>query len=192
MESNVTGDFMLSLGMDLNRVLVVVFSMVVSELSHVHTRPIDFVCDSEARRVMNKVKDLQEEKVICSGVDALPSSIQLPCISIHKATWERKSVQERRAEILLSLGTLAQDVRSARTLSQPGCGLTLLKRLEHSINNYLYVVRLLHVEQGEQEGPAVERCLGQPSKDLGLVLKYFGLLLTGKLELLIAEMAKWC
>ncbi|XP_073767486.1 thrombopoietin isoform X3 [Danio rerio] len=162
MESNVTGDFMLSLGMDLNRVLVVVFSMVVSELSHVHTRPIDFVCDSEARRVMNKVKDLQEEKV-----------------------------QERRAEILLSLGTLAQDVRSARTLSQPGCGLTLLKRLEHSINNYLYVVRLLHVE-GEQEGPAVERCLGQPSKDLGLVLKYFGLLLTGKLELLIAEMAKWC
>ncbi|XP_056322242.1 thrombopoietin isoform X2 [Danio aesculapii] len=147
MESNVTGDFMLSLGMDLSRVLVVVFSMVVSELSHVHTRPIDFVCDSEARRVMNKVKDLQEEKVVCSGVDALPSSIQLPCISIHKATWERKSVQERRAEILLSLGTLAQDVRSAKTLSQPGCGLTLLKRLEHSINNYLHVVRLLHVEE---------------------------------------------
>lgn len=55
-------------------------------------------------------------------------------------------VHEQRAEILLSLGTLAQDVRSARTLSQPGCGLTLLERLEHSINNYLHVVRLLHIE----------------------------------------------
>uniref|UniRef100_A0A8C2GQM1 Thrombopoietin n=1 Tax=Cyprinus carpio TaxID=7962 RepID=A0A8C2GQM1_CYPCA len=171
--------------------LVVVFSMVASELSHVHTRPIDFVCDSEARRMMNKVKDLQVEMVVCSAVDALPSDIKLPCIRIHKATWERKSVHEQRAEILLSLGTLAQDVRSARTLSQPGCGLTLLERLEHSINNYLHVVRLLHIE-GEQVGPQAELCLGRPSKDLGLVLKHFGLLLTGKLEWLIAEMAKGC
>ncbi|XP_016090902.1 uncharacterized protein [Sinocyclocheilus grahami] len=145
MESNANEDLMLSQGMDL-RILVVVFSMVASELSHVHTRPIDFVCDSEARRMMNKVKDLQVEMGVCSAVDALPSDIKLPCIRIHKATWERKSVHEKRAEILLSLGTLAQDVRSARTLSQTGCGLTLLERLEHSINNYLHVVRLLHIE----------------------------------------------
>uniref|UniRef100_A0A671RWT8 Thrombopoietin n=1 Tax=Sinocyclocheilus anshuiensis TaxID=1608454 RepID=A0A671RWT8_9TELE len=128
---------------------------------------------------------------VCSAVDALPSDIKLPCIRIHKATWERKSVHEQRAEILLSLGTLAQDVRSARTLSQTGCGLTLLERLEHSINNYLHVVRLLHIE-GEQVGPQAELCLGQPSKHFGLVLKHFGLLLTGKLEWLIAEMAKRC
>ncbi|XP_067309222.1 thrombopoietin isoform X2 [Pseudorasbora parva] len=191
MESNGTEDLMLSQGMDLSRVLVVVFSMVASELSHVHTRPVDFVCNSEARRAMNKVKDLQEEMKVCSAVDALPSSIQLPCVGINKPTWERKSVHEWRAEILLSLGTLAQDVRSARTLSQPGCRLTLLERLERSINNYLHVVRLLHIE-GEQVGPQAERCLSQPSKDLGLVLKKFGSLLTGKLEWLIAEMAKGC
>ncbi|KTG45957.1 hypothetical protein cypCar_00008897 [Cyprinus carpio] len=144
--------------------------------------------------------------VVCSAVDPLPSDIKLPCIRIHKATWERKSVHEQRAEILLSLGTLAQDVRSARTLSQPGCGLTLLERLEHSINNYLHVVRLLRIElepfslsvhlclvqQGEKVGLQAELCLGQPSKDLGLVLKHLGLLLTGKLEWLIAEMAKGC
>ncbi|XP_048020548.1 thrombopoietin isoform X2 [Megalobrama amblycephala] len=191
MESNATEDLMLSQGMDLSRVLVVVFSMVASELSSVQTRPIDFVCDSEARRVMNKVKDLQEEMKVCGAVDALPSSIQLQCVGIHKPTWERKSVHEWRAEILLSLGTLAQDVRSARTLSQPGCRLNLLERLERSINNYLHVVRLLHIE-GEQVVPQTERCLGQPSKDLGLVLKNFGRLLTGKLEWLIAEMAKGC
>ncbi|XP_067219043.1 thrombopoietin isoform X2 [Chanodichthys erythropterus] len=191
MESNATEDLMFLQGMDLSRVLVVVFSMVASELSSVQTRPIDFVCNSEARRMMNKVKDLQEEMKVCDAVDALPSSIQLQCVGIHKPTWERKSVHEWRAEILLSLGTLAQDVRSARTLSQPGCRLNLLERLERSINNYLHVVRLLHIE-GEQVVPQAERCLGQPSKDLGLVLKNFGRLLTGKLEWLIAEMAKGC
>ncbi|XP_051737020.1 thrombopoietin isoform X2 [Ctenopharyngodon idella] len=191
MERNATEDLMLSQGMDLSRVLVVVFSMVASELSSVQTRPIDFVCDSEARRVMNKVKDLQEEMKVCSAVDALPSPIQLPCVGIHKPTWERKSVHEWRAEILLSLGTLAQDVRSARTQSQPGCRFNLLERLERSINNYLHVVRLLYIE-GEQVVPQAERCLGQPSKDLGLVLKNFGRLLTGKLEWLIAEMEKGC
>ncbi|XP_051554766.1 thrombopoietin isoform X1 [Myxocyprinus asiaticus] len=177
--------------MDLSRVLVVVLSMVASELSHIHARPIDFVCDSEARRVMNKVKDLEGEMVDCSAVSSLPSSIQLPCIRIHKATWEMKSVHERRAEILLSLGTLAQDVRSARTLSQPSCVLTLLERLEHSVNNYLHVVKLLHNE-GEQVRPQAKSCLGQDSKDLGLVLKHFGRLLTGKLEWLVVEMAKGC
>ncbi|XP_056116737.1 thrombopoietin isoform X3 [Rhinichthys klamathensis goyatoka] len=146
MESNATEDLMWSQGMDLSRVLVVVFSMVASELSHVHTRPIDFVCDSDARRMLNKVKDFQEEMKNCSAVDALPFSIQLPCVGIHKPTWERKSVHEWRAEILLSLWTLAQDVQSARTLSQPGCRLTLLERLEHNINNYLLVVKLLHIE----------------------------------------------
>lgn len=192
MESNATEDLMWSQGMDLSRVLVVVFSMVASELSHVHTRPIDFVCDSDARIMLNKVKDFQEEMKDCSAVDALPFSIQLPCVGIHKQTWERKSVHEWRAEILLSLGTLAQDVQSARTLSQPGCRLTLLERLEHNINNYLLVVKLLHIEQGEQVGHQAEGCQGQRSTDLGLVLKNFELLLTGKLEWLIAEMESGC
>jgi len=37
--------------------------MVASELSYVHTRPIEFVCDSDVRRMLNKVKDFQEEMV---------------------------------------------------------------------------------------------------------------------------------
>ncbi|XP_057189187.1 thrombopoietin isoform X2 [Triplophysa rosa] len=168
-----------------------VLSIVASELSHVCTKPLDFVCNSEARAVMNKVKDLEDEMVDCSAVASLPSPIQLPCIRIHKATWEKKSVHERRAEILLSLGTLAQDVRTARTLSQPGCGLTLLERLERNINNYLHVVKLLHGE-GELAEPQAKSCLGRDSKDLGLVLKHFGRLLKGKLEWLIVEMAKGC
>lgn len=53
-------------------------------------------------------------------------------------------------------------------------------------------VHLCLVQQGEQVGPQAELCLAQPSKDLGLVLKHFGLLLSGKLEWLIAELAKGC
>ncbi|XP_039531299.1 thrombopoietin isoform X3 [Pimephales promelas] len=165
--------------------------MVASELSYIHTRPIEFVCDSDVRRMLNKVKDFQEEMKTCSAVDALPFSIQLPCVGIHKPTWERKSVHEWRAEILLSLWTLAQDVQSARTLSQPGCRFTLLERLEHNINNYLLIVKRLHIE-GEQVEHQAEGCQGQRSTDLGLVLKNFGLLLTGKLEWLIAEMENGC
>lgn len=48
------------------------------------------------------------------------------------------------------------------------------------------------VQQGELSEPQAKNCLGQDSKDLGLVLKHFGRLLTGKLEWLIGEMAKGC
>lgn len=81
----------------------------------------------------------------------LPPLVHPPTLRsrVH-ALWDTRvcafQVHERRAEILLSLGTLAQDVQTARTLSQPGCGLTLLERLERTINNYLHVVKLLHGE----------------------------------------------
>ncbi|XP_076838122.1 thrombopoietin isoform X3 [Brachyhypopomus gauderio] len=177
--------------MDLNKVLFLLLSIVASKVDQVETRPLDFVCDSEVRRVLNKVKDLQQDMVDCGTEDFLPTSIRLPCIKVHKATWGRKSVLERKAEILQSLGLLAQDVRRARTQSQPGCGLLLLERLEHSINNYLHVVTQLHSE-GELEGPQTLACLGQDSQDLGLVLGQFGRLLSGKLEWLITDMAQGC
>lgn len=78
---------------------------------------------------------LEHPPTLCSWVHTLWDT----CVCVFQ-------VHERRAEILLSLGTLAQDVRTAKTLIQPGCGLTLLVRLERSINNYVHVVKLLHGE----------------------------------------------
>lgn len=43
--------------------LFVLLSLVLSELSHPQAKPLDFVCVSEVRKVMNKVKDLQEDLV---------------------------------------------------------------------------------------------------------------------------------
>lgn len=90
--------------------------------------------------------------VQCSPLPHTPSitaSTHSRCSRAH-TLWDTCicvfQVHEWRAEILLSLGTLAQDVRSARTQSQPGCRFNLLERLERSINNYLHVVRLLYIE----------------------------------------------
>ncbi|XP_036412688.1 thrombopoietin isoform X1 [Colossoma macropomum] len=178
--------------MDLSKVLLVLLSMVVSELPQVQSKPLDFVCDSEARRVMNKVKELEEDMVDCGAAASLPSPIRLPCIRVHKATWAKKSVRQRQAEVLLSLGSLVQDVRRAQAQSQPSCGLNLLERLERSISNYLHVLTQLHSEQGESESAQDPVCLGQNSQDFGVVLRHFDRLISGKLELLITDMAQAC
>ncbi|XP_049334885.1 thrombopoietin isoform X1 [Astyanax mexicanus] len=185
--------------MDLHKVLLVVLSMVGSDLSCVWSKPLDFICDPEARKVMNKVTELEQDLVDCSAAASLPNSIRLPCIKVHMATWRTKSVPQRRAEVLLSLGSLLQDVRRARDQSQLGCGLNLLERLDRSINNYLLVLTHLHKqvsysskEQEESEGTEAPACLGQDSQDLGLVLKHFGRLISGKLEWLVLDMAQAC
>jgi len=61
-----------------------------------------------------------------------------------------------------------------------------------SLNTVLFSVHLRLIHQGEQVEHQAEGCQGQRSTDLGLVLKNFGLLLTGKLEWLIAEMENGC
>lgn len=44
-------------------VLCLLLSLALSELSHAGAKPLDFVCVSETRKMMNKVKDLQEDLV---------------------------------------------------------------------------------------------------------------------------------
>ncbi|XP_036410827.1 thrombopoietin [Megalops cyprinoides] len=175
--------------MDL-RLLLLVFCMVASEVPDIQTRPIDFVCDDHARRDMNMVKELEAAMNDCSGSALLPSSIQLPCVKINKASWEKKSMQEKRGDILAALGTLAQGVRVTRMLTTPGCQFSLLERLEHSITNYLHIVTHLELT-GEAESP-VTSCPSQVTQNLGQVLRHFSWLLTGKLEWLIAELKTQC
>ncbi|KAI4898433.1 hypothetical protein NFI96_000438, partial [Prochilodus magdalenae] len=135
-----------AVGREDEEVLLVLLIIVVSELSEVWSKPLDFVCDSEARKVMNKVTELQKDLVDCSAAASLPTPIRLPCIKVLKATWTKKSVWQRQAEVLLSLGSLVQDVRRVQAQSQPSCGLNLLERLERSISRYLHVLTQLHSE----------------------------------------------
>ena len=52
--------------------------------------------------------------------------------------------QEKRGDIIASLGLLGEDVQAARALTPPGCVSALLQRLEHSLTNYQHI--LAHLE----------------------------------------------
>ncbi|KAM9460242.1 thrombopoietin isoform 2-T3 [Salvelinus alpinus] len=134
--------------MALSRLLLL--CMVASEVWDAETRPIDFVCERESRRDLNTVADMEAALADCDVLKTLPSPIQLPCIKVHKASWERKSAQEKRRDIAVSLGALTGSLRVVRTLSQPGCASTLLERLEHTVNNYLHIVTHLDITEEKQ------------------------------------------
>uniref|UniRef100_A0A667Z598 Thrombopoietin n=1 Tax=Myripristis murdjan TaxID=586833 RepID=A0A667Z598_9TELE len=150
--------------------------MVASELWDAETRPVDFVCDRESRRAMN-VND-------CDGFTTLPSPVQLPCTKVHKASWENKSHQEKRGDIVASLQVLLEDVKAARALSQPGCASSLLQRLEHSVNNYLHILTHLEMDVRACRVSLVSLCLA--------VLSTYSRLISGKLEWLVLNLADTC
>ncbi|XP_060761432.1 thrombopoietin [Neoarius graeffei] len=173
-------------------VLCLLLGLVLTELSHLEAKPHDFVCVSEARKVMYKVKDLQEDLAQCSTAVFLPAPVRIPCIKVNIMNWKNKPIPERTAEILQSLAMLAQDIHNARNGSQADCALKLLGRFEHNIKNYIHTLTQLHSQNG-LEGPKVpESPIQQVSQDLNQVLQQFDRLISRKLELLISEMVKEC
>ncbi|XP_017350679.1 thrombopoietin [Ictalurus punctatus] len=172
--------------------LFLLLSLVLSELPHPEAKPLDFVCVGEARKVMNKVKDLQQDLTQCSSAAFLPAPVRIPCIRVNLLTWKSKPIPERGAEILQSLRMLAQDIHQARNGSQAECALRLLGRLEHNINNYIHTLRQLHAQSG-LDGPKVpEISVQSVTQDLSRVLQHFDRLISRKLEWLVSEMAKEC
>ncbi|XP_072560144.1 thrombopoietin [Paramormyrops kingsleyae] len=164
--------------------------LAAGEVGNIQARPIDFVCDDHARRDMNTLKKLEAAMSVCSSSASLPSPIQLPCVKIHKASWDKKSMQEKTGEVQSALEMLGQDVRATMTVSQPGCQLSLLQQLEHSVSNYLHVVT--HLEITGEVGKQYFFCPSERTHNMGLVLRNFGRLLSGKLEWLVAELKDRC
>ncbi|KAM9428687.1 uncharacterized protein ACWYII_019627 isoform 2-T3 [Salvelinus alpinus] len=183
--------------------------MVASAVWNAETRPIDFVCDRESRRDMNTVAEMEAALADCDALKMLPSPIQLPCIKVHKASWERKSVryqtlqllllnaddlfspaQEKKGDIAASLRVLSRSVRVVKTLSQPGCAATLLERLEHTVNNYLHIITHLDI-RGSVESPFFSST-AESTHSLSTVLWTFSRLITGKIEWLMADLTHGC
>ncbi|XP_076001290.1 thrombopoietin isoform X2 [Genypterus blacodes] len=177
--------------MALSRLLLL--CMVASEVWDVQTRPIDFVCNRDARRAMNIVAEMEAALRVCDGSTTLSTLVQLPCIQVHKASWGNKSVcdpQEQRGDIVASLKLLIEDVKVLKAASQPGCTSSLLHRLERSINNYLRI--LTHLElSGPAESPALS-CVPQSTQSLSTILWTYNRLLSGKLEGLMDNLADKC
>uniref|UniRef100_A0A8C8JDQ1 Thrombopoietin n=1 Tax=Oncorhynchus tshawytscha TaxID=74940 RepID=A0A8C8JDQ1_ONCTS len=174
--------------MALSRLLLL--CMVASEVWNAETRPIDFVCDRESRRDMNTVAEMAAALADCDGLKMLPSPIQLPCIKVHKASWERKSAQEKKGDIAATLRALSRSVSVVKTLSQPGCAATLLERLEHTVNNYLHIITHLDI-RGSVESPLFSST-AESTHSLSTVLWTFSRLITGKMEWLMADLTHGC
>ncbi|KAJ8357834.1 hypothetical protein SKAU_G00206280 [Synaphobranchus kaupii] len=170
--------------------LLLLLCMASSEVGDIQARPIDFVCDDHARRDMNTVKELESVMRGCSGSALLPSPITLPCMKTHKASWDMKSMQQKRGDIVAALRTLAQAVGGVRSVLLSECHASLLQRLERSVTNYLHI--LTHLELTGEADSSVTACLTQSTQNLGHVLLNFSRLLTGKLEWFVAELSPRC
>ncbi|KAG7470990.1 hypothetical protein MATL_G00119780 [Megalops atlanticus] len=177
-------------GYGFEQVLLLLLCMAASEVRGVQARPIDFVCDDQTRRDMNNVKELEAAMGECSGSSILPATIHLPCVRIHKATWDKKSLQEKKGQIQMTLKTLGEGLQRARAQAPPGCQVSLLERIEHSVTNYLHIVTHLEIS-GKEEGLDLT-CHTQNTQDLGQVLLQYGRLLRGKLEWFVLELRDRC
>lgn len=175
--------------MALSRLLLL--CMVASEVWDAENKPIDFVCNKGARRAMNIVAEMESALSDCNGSTTLSTPVQLPCTELHVASWENKSHQEKRGDIVASLRLLIEGVKVMRAPSQPGCGTSLLQRLENNINNHLLIITHLQLSQGPVVSPALS-CVPRSTQSLSTVLLNYNRLISGKLDRLMVDLEDRC
>ncbi|KAM6990585.1 thrombopoietin [Tautogolabrus adspersus] len=165
-------------GMALSRLLLL--CLVASEVWDAETKPIEFVCNKVTRRALNIVAELESTLTNCSGLSTLSTPVQLPCIELHVASWENKSNQEKRGDVVASLRLLTEGVEVLRALNQSRCAVSQLQRLEKNINNYLLILRNLQLS-GPVVSPALS-CVPQSTYSLSTFLLNYNQLINGKLD----------
>lgn len=174
--------------MALSRLLLL--CMVASEVWDAETKPIEFVCNKGARRAMNIVAEMKSALSDCNGSTTLSTPVQLSCTELHVASWENKSHQEKRGDIVASLRLLTESVKAVRAPSQPGCAASLLQRLENNMNNYLLILTHLQLS-GPVVTPALS-CIPRSTQSLSTVLLNYNQLILGKLEWFVVDLEDRC
>ncbi|KAJ0011613.1 hypothetical protein NQD34_012588 [Periophthalmus magnuspinnatus] len=141
---------------------------------------IDFVCNKTVREALNIVSQMESDLLDCDDVATLPRAVQLPCTALHVASWGNKSLQEKRGDLVASLRLLIEGVKSASALNQTACATSVLRKLQHNVNNYLLILAHLDLS-GAVESPVLS-CVPRSTRSLGTVLLAYNRLLSGKLE----------
>ncbi|XP_070774868.1 thrombopoietin [Enoplosus armatus] len=175
-------------GMALSRLLLL--CMVAFEVWDAETKPIEFVCNKGARRAISIVTAMESAQTGCNGSTILSTPVQLPCTELHVASWENKSHQEKRGDIVASLRLLIESVKVVRAPSQPGCADSLLQRLENNVNNYLLILTHLQLS-----GPVVSpelSCVPRSTQSLSTVLLNYHQLISGKLDRFMVDLEDRC
>ncbi|XP_067385070.1 thrombopoietin isoform X3 [Channa argus] len=161
--------------MALRRILLL--CMVASEVWDAEPKPIDFVCNRAARRAMNTVAEME--------------SALLPCTELHVESWENKSHQEKRGEIVASLKLLTEGVKALKGLSLPRCASLVLQRLEINVNNYRLILTNLRLSQGPVVSPSLS-CVPISTNSLSTFLLKYNQLIIGKLERFLVKLEDTC
>ncbi|KAI1893859.1 hypothetical protein AGOR_G00128000 [Albula goreensis] len=175
---------------EMGGVLLLLLCMAASEVRDVQTRPIDFVCDNQTRRGLNRVEEIKSAMGECEGSGLLPSAMELPCVGFNMEAWGKNSPQEKRGLVHTALKTLAEGFKKVRAQTQNGCQSTLLERLQHSVTNYMLIVANLEI-QGK-DGGLHSTCHGRKTQHLDQVLMQYNKLLRGMLELFVLELRDRC
>ncbi|KAM3603829.1 uncharacterized protein V6R79_002761 [Siganus canaliculatus] len=174
--------------MALSRLLLL--CVVASELWHSETKPIAFLCNKGARRVMNIMAEIETALGNCTSSMTSSTPVQLPCTELHVPSWKNKSHQERRGDIVASLRLLTEGVGIMKTSNQTECAASLLQRLEDNINNYLLILTQLQLN-GSAVSPALS-CVPRSTQSLSTVLLNYNQLISGKLEWFIVDLKHLC
>ncbi|XP_024129820.1 thrombopoietin [Oryzias melastigma] len=164
--------------------------MVASKVWDTEAKPVVFVCNRAARRALNIVAELESALSVCTDLMTLSSAVLLPCTGFNVATWEEKSEQEKRGDIVASLKLLNENIRSIRNSTQPGCATMLLQRLDNNIRNYLLIITNLQLN-GSVLPPSLS-CVPQSTQSLRRVLQSYSQLISGKLESFILTLGDRC
>ncbi|XP_072296502.1 thrombopoietin isoform X2 [Eucyclogobius newberryi] len=133
---------------------------------------------------------MESELLDCEGLVTLPEAVQLPCTALHVESWQNKSLQEKRGDLEASLRLLIEGVKVVSALSQSTCVTSLLRRLQHNINNYLLI--LTHLDLSGAVESAVLSCVPRSTHSLGTVLLAYNRLLSGKLERFMDNLVDTC
>uniref|UniRef100_A0A3P8SDN8 Thrombopoietin n=1 Tax=Amphiprion percula TaxID=161767 RepID=A0A3P8SDN8_AMPPE len=156
--------------------------VVASEVWDAETKSREFLCNRVARRALNIVD--------CNGMMTLCTPVQLPCTELHIATWENKSDQEKRGDIVASLRLLVEGVKVVRAPIQARCEATLLQRLENNINNYLLILTRLQLSVRSSHSDKLHALCDTQS--LRAVLLSYSQLISGKLERFMVNLEDTC
>lgn len=172
-----------------SRLLLLLIGVISSHLPDVQARDIDFWCNIQARRRMEKkIVCLKRDMANCGGSDTLSSSVQLPCVWVNSAEWANKTLQQKRAEVVGALQMFQDGVQGVRNQTTLQCQIPLLESWGRLIANHLDIVKGLQL-QNDLAAPshsAVKNCSSQTSLDE--VLAEYKMLLWGKLNRLAIDL----
>ncbi|XP_069548038.1 thrombopoietin [Brachyistius frenatus] len=165
--------------------LLLLIGVISTHLPEANARPIDFWCKNERRK---KMMEMIVDKAECEGSDALPAPVQLPCVQVHAAEWANKTLPQKREEVLAALQVFQSGVQAVRKQITLQCHTSLLKRLEHSVANYLIIISTRQIQSDDSpfSHSAAQNCSSQTS--LNKVLTQYRNLLIGKLERLAVDL----